>query len=79
MEKLFNNTFLIVCYNCKSFFQQTRFFYNSNNLLKGAFPYFNKHKPVTDPARQDPNYFENEAKKLNLGKFIFYKKLLKIF
>ncbi|KAF7638706.1 hypothetical protein Mgra_00001788 [Meloidogyne graminicola] len=38
----------------------------SNILGYGRFTYFNIHKNVTDPARQDPDYFEKEAKKLPL-------------
>lgn len=70
MEKISSNTFTISYYIC-SRLQPLRYFYNSNNLLKGAFPYYNKHKPVTDPARQDPDYFEREAQKLILGCFLF--------
>lgn len=30
------------------------------------FPFYNRHKKVTDPARQDPEYFENVASSLPL-------------
>lgn len=32
-------------------------------------PFFNIHKKVTDPARQDPEYFEKAASALPLGTF----------
>lgn len=37
-------------------------------LPRGKTQFFNIHKKVTDPARQDPDYFEKEAAKLPLGK-----------
>ncbi|KAH7728500.1 Protein MRPS-15 [Aphelenchoides avenae] len=39
---------------------------NTQRLPRGKWAYFNKHKKVTDPARQDPDYFEKEAAKLPL-------------
>jgi hypothetical protein len=42
----------------------------SNILEYGRYTYYNIHKNVTDPARQDPDYFEKEAEKLPLGLFI---------
>nr|CAD2177469.1 unnamed protein product [Meloidogyne enterolobii] len=54
-------------------FHQKHYFYFcfrqlhlSNILEYGRYPYFNIHKNVTDPKRQDPDYFEKEAEKLPL-------------
>lgn len=49
--------------------QSFRCFHNSINLAKGSFPFYNKHKKVTDPFRQDPDYFEKAAEKLTLSRF----------
>ncbi|CAJ0574302.1 unnamed protein product, partial [Mesorhabditis spiculigera] len=38
----------------------------SATLARGRNTYFEKHKLVTDPAKQDPNYFEDLARKLPL-------------
>lgn len=45
----------------------SRHFHRSSQLQHGLYPYFNIHKPVTDPARQDPEYFEKEAEKIPLN------------
>jgi hypothetical protein len=34
----------------------------------GLVTFYNKHRRVTDPARQDPDYFEKEAEKIPIGK-----------
>lgn len=51
-----------------SFIIQCRPFHPSAHQKHGIYPYFNKHKPVTDPKRQDPDYFEKEAEKVPLSK-----------
>jgi hypothetical protein len=45
-------------------FGVARHFHTSSLLPKGRFTFYNIHKKVTDPARQDPDYFEKEAAKL---------------
>nr|CAD2177463.1 unnamed protein product [Meloidogyne enterolobii] len=50
----------------KHFYFCFRQLHLSNILEYGRYPYFNIHKNVTDPKRQDPDYFEKEAEKLPL-------------
>uniref|UniRef100_A0A914H1K7 U6 snRNA-associated Sm-like protein LSm5 n=1 Tax=Globodera rostochiensis TaxID=31243 RepID=A0A914H1K7_GLORO len=41
----------------------------SSPASHGLHPFFNKHKKVTDPARQDTAYFEKEAEKLEINEY----------
>uniref|UniRef100_A0A1I8BT77 Uncharacterized protein n=1 Tax=Meloidogyne hapla TaxID=6305 RepID=A0A1I8BT77_MELHA len=50
----------------KHFYLFSRQLHLSNILGYGPYTYFNIHKNVTDPKRQDPDYFEKEADKLPL-------------
>jgi len=61
----------------KHFYFCFRQLHLSNILEYGRYPYFNIHKNVTDPKRQDPDYFEKEAEKLPLGLFFYLKDLRK--
>lgn len=45
-----------------------RQFRTSSSLGRARHLYFNKHKPVKDASRQDPDYFEKQAATLSLGK-----------
>lgn len=38
------------------------------NKGRARIPFYNKHMKVTDPAQQDPDYFEKKAATLPLGK-----------
>jgi hypothetical protein len=51
-----------------SSFSPTNFrsFHASTSLQRGRTAFFNKHKKVTDPKKQDPDYFEKQAAKLPL-------------
>ena len=33
----------------------------------GLYGFYNKHRPVTDPVLQQPDYFEKKAERLPLG------------
>ena len=52
-----------------------RFFNCSAPMCHGLYYYYNKHKPVTDPERQDPDYFEKEAEKIPLSLILRYFKI----
>ncbi|CAJ0946543.1 unnamed protein product, partial [Mesorhabditis belari] len=43
-----------------------RLIHTTTGLARGRHVYFNKHKMVTDPAKQDPDYFEKMARTLPL-------------
>lgn len=44
-----------------------RQFRTSSVLGRGRIVWYNKHRPVKDPARQDPDFFEKQAATLALG------------
>ncbi|PAV71831.1 hypothetical protein WR25_26456 [Diploscapter pachys] len=46
-----------------------RCLHNSAVTFRGRFPYYNPHKPLTDPVKQDPEYFEKAARLLPMGEF----------
>ncbi|CAB3407265.1 unnamed protein product [Caenorhabditis bovis] len=46
--------------------QLQRFVHTSAQTLRGRSSFFNIHQKVTDPAKQDPEYFEKKARQLPL-------------
>lgn len=57
---------------CSLFTLSKHCIYTGTVLLQSSrprFPYFNKHKKVSDPARQEYEYFEKLAQELPIGLF----------
>uniref|UniRef100_A0A914V341 Uncharacterized protein n=1 Tax=Plectus sambesii TaxID=2011161 RepID=A0A914V341_9BILA len=45
-----------------------RCLHSSVVCARGRWPFYNPHKAVTDPSRQDPDYFEKKAETLSIDK-----------
>lgn len=65
--RVYNNELMVLLTDRRMLYTACRQFRTTATMGRVRYFFFNKHKPVKDASRQEPDYFEKQAAALSLG------------